>query len=131
MKRTPPRRRSPLRRTSALRTTTRLRRRAPLERSPSLAASDAQRDKVADQPCIVCGVTNRIDPAHVVPRSLGGCDHPDCVVPLCRLHHRAYDRGRLDLVPYLEPRHRREAAHAVLHVGLTGALRRVSGRRPQ
>src|SRR5437763_507399 len=23
------------------------------------------------------------------------------VVPLCRAHHRAYDRGRLDLLPYL------------------------------
>jgi hypothetical protein len=22
-------------------------------------------------------------------------------VALCRLHHRAYDRGRLDLVPYV------------------------------
>jgi hypothetical protein len=79
----------------------------------------------------VCRVTTRIDPAHVIPRSLGGCDHPDCVVALCRLHHRAYDRGQLDLVPYLEPRHRREAAHAVMHVGLAGALRRISGPRAQ
>jgi hypothetical protein len=38
-----------------------------------------------------------------VPRSLGGCDEPDCVVPLCRVHHRRYDRGQLDLLPYLEP----------------------------
>jgi hypothetical protein len=103
-----------------------VRRGTPLERSPSLRASDAQRDKVAGQACIACGITTTVDPAHVIPRSLGGCDHPDCVVALCRLHHRAYDRGRLDLVPYLEPRFRREAAHAVAHVGLAGALRRIS-----
>jgi hypothetical protein len=41
------------------------------------------------------------------------------------MHHRAYDTGRLDLVPYLEPEWRVEAAHAVLHLGLGGALRRL------
>jgi hypothetical protein len=131
MKRAPLRRTIPLRRSSSLSTKTPLRRRTPLERSASLAASQAQRDKVAGERCIVCDLTTRIDPAHVIPRSLGGCDHADCVVPLCRLHHRAYDRGQLDLVPYLEPRFRREAAHAVGHVGLAGALRRISGRRPR
>jgi hypothetical protein len=35
----------------------------------------------------------------------------------------------LDLVPHLEPHHRAEAAHAVGHLGLVGALRRLSGRR--
>jgi hypothetical protein len=64
-----------------------------------------------------------------VPRALGGCDDPLCVVALRRAHHRAYDRGRLDLVPYLEPRFRDQIAHAVGHVGLVGALRRRSGRR--
>jgi hypothetical protein len=129
MKRGSLRRRTSLRRGAALARQTPLRRRTPLERSPSLAASQAQRDKVAGRACIVCGATSRIDPAHVVPRSLGGCDHPDCVVALCRLHHRAYDRGELDLVPSLEPGFRREAAHAVWHVGLAGALRRVSNQR--
>ena len=52
-----------------------------------------------------------------------------CVVALCRAHHRAYDRGGLDLVPHLEPRHRAQAAHAVAHLGLVGALRRLSGGR--
>ena len=131
MRRSPLRRSPSLRRASALRAATPLRRRTPLQRAPSLAASQAQRDKVRDQRCTVCGVTTAIEPAHVIPRSLGGCDDPDCVVALCRLHHRAYDRGRLDLVPYLEPRHRREAAHAVAHVGLAAALRRISGQRPQ
>jgi len=130
MKRRRLKRRTPLRRTSAPSRGTPLRRRTPLEASSSLVASDAQRAKIAGATCTVCGLTTRLDPAHVIPRSLGGCDHPDCVVALCRLHHRAYDRGRLDLVPYLEPEHRREAAHAVSHVGLAGALRRISGQRP-
>jgi hypothetical protein len=129
MKRGSLRRRAALRRGTALTRQSPLRRRSPLERSPSLGASPAQRGKVAGRACIVCGATTAIDPAHVIPRSLGGCDHPDCVVALCRLHHRAYDRGRLDLVAYLEPDFRREAAHAVWHVGLAGALRRVSNQR--
>jgi hypothetical protein len=29
-----------------------------------------------------------VDPAHLVPRSLGSYHRPECVVPLCRLHHR-------------------------------------------
>jgi len=48
---------------------------------------------------------------------------------LCRLHHRAYDRGELDLLPYLEPAWRPQLAHAVGHVGLIAALRQVSGWR--
>jgi len=51
------------------------------------------------------------------------------VVALRRTHHRAYDAARLDLVPFLEPDHRREVGHAVGHLGLLGALRRLSGRR--
>jgi heterodisulfide reductase subunit B len=56
---------------------------------------------------------------------LGGCDDPDCVVPLCWLQHRAYDTGRLELRPHVEPRWRVEVAHAVLHLGLVGAYRRL------
>ena len=52
-----------------------------------------------------------------------------CVVPLCRFHHRAYDRGELDLLPYLEPASRAQLAHAVGHVGLISALRRITGSR--
>jgi hypothetical protein len=33
------------------------------------------------------------------------------------------------LLPYLEPGWRAQLAHAVGHVGLTGALRRISGQR--
>jgi hypothetical protein len=64
------------------------------------------------------------------PALLGGCGDPLCVVPLCRQPcHRAYDRGELDLLPHLEPGSRPQLAHAVGHVGLIGALRRISGSR--
>jgi hypothetical protein len=49
-------------------------------------------------------------------------------VPLCWRHHQAFDTGRLDLLPYLEPRWRAEVANAVAHLGLVGALRRLTGR---
>jgi hypothetical protein len=78
-----------------------------------------------------CGSEHQVDAAHVVPRALGCGDALD-VVPLCRACHGAYDAGELDLLPYLEPGFRAQVAHAVGHVGLIGALRRISGedRRP-
>jgi hypothetical protein len=94
-----------------------------------MAATDAQRAAVAGRRCIVCGTEGRVDPAHLIPRSLGGCGDALCICPLCRRCHRAYDRGELDLLPYLEPAWRAQLAHAVGHVGLVGALRRISGRR--
>jgi hypothetical protein len=93
------------------------------------AASEAQREKVVGRWCVVCLQTRGITPAHLAPRALGGCDHPDCVVPLCWMHHRAYDTGRLELLPYLDPQWRTEVAHAVLHLGLIGAVRRLRARR--
>lgn len=63
-------------------------------------ASPRQRQVVAGRGCLVCASTP-VDPAHVWPRGRGGCDHPECVVPLCRLCHREYDEGRLDLLPHL------------------------------
>ena len=65
MKRTPPLRRAPLRAKDQLRRST------PLRRTPAMAASDAQRVAVAGRACIVCGADRRIDPAHLIPRSLG------------------------------------------------------------
>jgi hypothetical protein len=95
-----------------------------------MEASAPQRAAVAGRPCIVCGGEHRVDAAHVLPRSLGGCGDPLCVVPLCRRPcHRAYDSGDLDLLPHLEPAWRAQLAHAVGHVGLIGALRRISGSR--
>jgi hypothetical protein len=95
-----------------------------------MAATSRQRAAVAGQPCIVCGIDRRIDPAHLIPHSLGGCGDVLCVCPLCRACHRAYDRGELDLLPHLEPAWRAQLAHAVGHAGLIGALRRISGTRP-
>jgi hypothetical protein len=122
--------RTPLRRRAQLRARKQPRRTKPLKRSPAMAATERQRAAVASRACIVCGATKGpIDPAHLLPRSLGGCGDPACVVPLCRWHHRAYDRGELDLLPYLEPAWRGQLAHAVGHVGLIRALRRITGRR--
>ncbi len=123
-------RKGPLKRSPLPRRDQRLVRRTPLSRSldPKASASDAQRAKVAGRACLVCGRTV-VDPAHLVSRALGGCDDADCVVALCRPHHRAFDTGRLDLLPYLEPASRVELAHAVGHLGLIGTLRRVTGRR--
>ena len=70
-----------------------------------------------------------MDPAHLVPRTLGGCDHPECVVPLCRRCHRAFDRRELDLLPHLEPGCRLELAHALSHVPLVRLIERVTGLR--
>jgi hypothetical protein len=118
--------RTPLRRRAQLRARTPLRRTTPLARTASLAATDAQRAAVAGRPCIVCGSEHRVDAAHVIPRALG-CGDALCVCPLCRRCHAAYDAGELDLLPYLEPAYRAQVAHAVGHVGLIGALRRISG----
>lgn len=95
-----------------------------------LAASAAQRAKVVGRGCVVCSQTKGITPAHLAPRSLGGCDEAECVVPLCWMHHRLYDTGELELLPHLDREWRDEVAHAVLHLGLIGAVRRLSpGRR--
>jgi hypothetical protein len=95
----------------------------------SFAASPAQREKVADQPCLVCW-QGPCDPAHLIPRSLAP-DHggdPIRVVPLCRRHHRDYDEGGLDLLPHLSLAWRHELAHAVLDhpSGMVGALQRIT-----
>ena len=119
--------RTPLRRRAKLRARKQLQRHASLQRTPSMAATESQRSAVAGRNCVVCGTDRRIDPAHLIPRGLGGCGDALCVVPACRAHHRAYDRGELDLLPYLEPVWRPQIAHAVGHVGLVGALRRISG----
>lgn len=47
-------------------------------------------------------------------------------VPLCTHHHRLYDARSFDLLPYLT---KAEQARAVELVGLTAALRRLTGNR--
>ena len=110
--------RAPLRRSTPLRSAPGPVRQIPLRRTPlppgpwrapgdgepngwraPFGASEAQREKIVGGACVVCRQTKGLTPAHLAPRSLGGCDHPDCVVPLCWTHHRAYDTGRLELLP--------------------------------
>lgn len=117
-----PRRRTPLERKTALR------RRTPLRRTGFAKASPTQRRRVAGQRCLVCA-SRPCDPAHIVPRRRGGCEHPDCVVPLCRTCHRAFDDGRLELLAHLEPGFRSELGHALTHVSLAWVVRRVTAGR--
>ena len=80
-----------------------------------LPVSPAQRVKVIELPCLVCG-RNPVDAAHLVPQRLGGCAAPACVVPLCRTHHRLFDCGRVALAVYLGPEFGAEVRHALEHV---------------
>lgn len=107
-----------------------LRRSAGTRKSRSISpASASQRKKCRGRACIVCRVEPAV-PAHLVDRSLGGCDDPLCTVPLGPVCHRLYDEGQLDLLPFLEPHYRDELAHAVIHLGLSRALHRVTNTRP-
>ena len=124
----PLRRRKGLRRQARLERRTALRRLTPPQRSTASPASEAQRAKVAGRACLVCG-RRPADPAHLVPRSLGGCDEPECVVPLCRRCHRAFDELRLELLPHLEPAYRTELAHALRHLPLIALVERVTTQR--
>lgn len=93
-------------------------------------ASKAQREKVSDGRSIT-GAEGPCDPAHIWPRSLGGCDDPLCVVPLLRQEHRAFDEGELDLLPFLVVHHVPELQHALAHArgDLIALLERVTGDR--
>ena len=93
---------------------------------PLVPASEPQRAKVANLACLVCD-RSPADPAHLVPREHGGCDDADCVIPLCRTHHRLYDSGELNLANHLGRGWRRERAHARLHVSATRLRRAVRG----
>ncbi len=105
----------------------------PKRRRPLTEASREQRAAVANKACVVCRC-GPCDPAHLLP--LGVCadgdGDPRAVIPLCRGldgHHRAYDDGDLDLLPYLEPHYRTELAFAVERFGLVSTLRRVTNER--
>jgi hypothetical protein len=98
-------------------------------------ASKEQRAKANSEPCVVSGfvqgITATVDPAHLVSRAQGGCDDPLCVVPLERVHHRLFDDGRLDLLPYLVKERVPELQHALGHLNgdLISLLQRLTGRR--
>lgn len=137
------RRGAPMQRTSELKRTTGLERRTPLERTggpqrsaplarktaPKRAAlspaSPAQREKIKDQACVVCGAPATA-PMHLWPRGKGGCDDPLCVLPACWLCHRTYDTKRLALLPHIVKRHRAEIAHAQLHTDPVSLLARLT-----
>jgi ferredoxin len=123
-----------LQRTTPPRRTDGLKRGAgPRRKTPLGHCTPAQRERVRDLACIVCGeCVGYCDPAHVIPRAVTSVDAANdvrAVVPLCPIEHRAYDEGRLDLSPYLEPRWRDSAEWAVGAVGLFAALRQITGER--
>lgn len=79
--------------------------------------------------CRWCGLTDGIQAAHIIPRSRvspGPGEDPRNIVPLCLEDHALFDGLRLDLTSALT---REEQAYAVELVGLTEALRRISGQR--
>jgi hypothetical protein len=98
----------------------------PLHHHPLIPASPQQRAKVRFLRCLVCDRAP-VDPAHLVPQRIGGCGHPDCVIPLCRTHHRLYDHGRLSLAPYMGRAFRKERAHAHLHASAAALKRALRG----
>lgn len=117
-----------------------LKRTATTKRRPISPASPAQRRKARGSACIVTGALAiegaTVDPAHLCSRAHGGCDNPLCVVPLRRDVHESFDRGELDLLPYLRPHHSPtlylpEIQHALGHYdgNLLGLLRRLTGDR--
>lgn len=89
--------------------------------------TDALNKKRMEGRCRVCKSEHGLDAAHVVPRSLGGDEHPDATVPLCRTCHTRFDQHQLDLLPYLT---KPEQAHAVQLVGMASAWHITTGQRP-
>jgi hypothetical protein len=121
-------RRTELKRTSELR-----RGSSKLKRSPLGRTTPEQKERCAEQCCIVCGgYFNLCTPAHVVPRGhpkMSDLDADDvrAVVPLCFSDHRLFDEGAIDLPPYLEPVWRDSQEWAAGAVGLASALRSITG----
>lgn len=90
-------------------------------------ASAEQRERVRDRCCVNCGMPG-CDPAHLCPRSLGGCDDALCVIPLCRNCHRAFDHGAVDLEPVIALRQfSEERAHMASHLSLRQCMKRLNG----
>lgn len=105
-----------------------------MKRGTGFAASPAQREKCRDQLCANCASPN-VDPAHLTSRAQGGCDHPDCVIALCRICHRGLDfregpqRG-IDLAPILAlATFAAERSHMAGHMSFHACIRRLTGER--
>lgn len=74
--------------------------------------------------CRVCGrATPYLEAAHVVPRSIGGRQSADSIIPLCPEDHRLYDSLQIDLLGYLT---REEEVEAVRVLGIERARRRLA-----
>lgn len=128
MKRAPIERRTGLRRTSSLSRGT-----SKLKRTPLGHCTLAQKERVRDLACIVCGEhAGHCHSAHVIPRGAlpqEVADDVRAVVPLCFEHHRLYDDGLIDLSSHLEPRWRDSVEWAAGAVGLWKAVRYITGTR--
>lgn len=97
---------------------------------PVSPASSEQRTKVDGRLCVNCGDPGPCDPAHLCSRAQGGCDHPDCVVPLCRACHRAFDEGHVDLEPVLAlDAFAAERSHMAGHMSFQRCVQRLRGER--
>jgi hypothetical protein len=105
----------------------------PRRRTPLGHCTPEQRERIRGLGCIACGeFAGCCHPAHVIDRATlthEAADDVRAVVPLCPPHHNAYDRGELDLSPYLEPYWRDSQEWAVGAVGLFRALRRITNMR--
>jgi hypothetical protein len=73
--------------------------------------------------CRVCGVGGRLEAAHLWPRSLGGTQDPNGIVPLCPSHHFQFDAHRLNLGHVLTTDEQVELVRQCGSLGL--AMRRV------
>lgn len=111
------------------------------KRQPISKASDAQREKCRDLPCVGCGrrptETSKSDPMHLAAVGFrGGCTHPDCTVPGCRWCHRDFDKDvggrKLDLSTKVSgPNYVAELTHMLAHYDgdWTAMGERLSGKR--
>lgn len=121
-------RKSPLRARATLDRSSELFRSTAPKRTNGFAASPEQREKVKGRVCLNCAGGPPCDPAHLTSRGAGGCTHPDCVVPLCRVCHREFDEGRLDLESVIAlPDHAVERAHMALHGSFALCIKRLRG----
>lgn len=98
---------------------------------PVSPASPEQRARAKGAVCVNCG-GSPCDPAHLTSRAQGGCDHPDCVIALCRGCHRRFDEGDLDLEAVLAlPEFAAERSHMASHGSFQACIRRLRGARSE
>lgn len=67
--------------------------------------TEAKKKCVTEGRCRVCkrapSQQHPLTPAHLVHRGMGGDMSADNIVPLCIVHHSAFDKHKLDILPYL------------------------------